>query len=962
MGVIGDHIKKKLERDLRSGGLLVWLDKEKNFTELADVWIEQKVEGRFFYDIFAFRGSFLELMVQSRELLSGRESPKCVIHMPGFNEQEIRKTPAFEAYKAGRRWRISLETMIREAAQGRLSEAQIDFLLSKKGLTLAEADEYIAGEEDIPPEIKGLLQKYGEDGLIPAFLRNPAVVSGELRLEANACYEKLEAYFGRLVGLDARWRADWNPNQGDAWLPEDQADLLAAYLMAMEFTHDLRDVPKSERLARLKEKPKEYAVKSSALLHEIRERDPELYKKWAEQIEANLTEAECAHRPDELGSLDTFRFEADIFLKAGMNLLEQGRWTDALEMAGARLPGKKRKDVSNTFWLRQDPKRLWLWEWIDGAARLGKEASRVRSEVRHMRPDAMTHESAAEQYATHWWRLDQTHRKFRFLSERCQSTPSNLDIGSFHDIRKSLYVMHRACIDEQADLWNRICETNGFLPPESLQQRCFFNNRVKPMLRDNRKTALFFVDGLRYELGEELARELKSMGSDAVITPMLAELPTVTAVGMNVLVPVSKDGKAVPLFDVKGRITGFQGGERRVSTPEDRRKALEEHAGMETGWINIDDLLAFTDAKLKKNIDKPLLAVSALDIDKMGESGALGIGIDYFEKGIARIKTAVVKLKENGYDGFLITSDHGFLLGDETLETGRGPKLECAERRFAYGTERNSDTLVSAGLSDLNYVSENKDRFFVFERTTHLMVNRSGTQFYHGGNTFQERVTPVISVSMKSDPPGHSGVFELTIRKVAGIRGYHQIGVIVHPKNQKGLFAPKHIEAQLVSDADIVVEILDPGGVERRGDVLTLPLEKETSIYFKLRGGRRSKVRIYFKAAQPRVALANAESPDYFEVANFSAEPEIPPKKTGEKKTDKFVCPDTIPEEFHTALKHLEKHGALTEQFLVNSLGGDKIAARKARRFADRIHEWVAELPFGVEIDQTGEGKEYRKR
>ncbi len=118
MGVIAEHIKKKLEQDLRTKGLLVWLDKENEFSGLVDTWIEQKKEGQFHYDIFAFRGSFLELMVESKDVLSEKEMPKCVIHMAGFNEQEIKATPVLEAYKAGQRWRISLETMIREAAQG----------------------------------------------------------------------------------------------------------------------------------------------------------------------------------------------------------------------------------------------------------------------------------------------------------------------------------------------------------------------------------------------------------------------------------------------------------------------------------------------------------------------------------------------------------------------------------------------------------------------------------------------------------------------------------------------------------------------------------------------------------------------------------------------------------------------------------------------------------------------------
>jgi len=43
--------------------------------------------------------------------------------------------------------------MIREAAQGHLSEDQIHHLLSQKDLSLAQIEEYMSQEENIPYEI-----------------------------------------------------------------------------------------------------------------------------------------------------------------------------------------------------------------------------------------------------------------------------------------------------------------------------------------------------------------------------------------------------------------------------------------------------------------------------------------------------------------------------------------------------------------------------------------------------------------------------------------------------------------------------------------------------------------------------------------------------------------------------------------------------------------------------------------
>jgi hypothetical protein len=202
MGIIAEYIKNKLSQDIRTRGLLVWLDKENEFSALVDTWIAQKKEGRFHYDIFAFRGSFLELMVQSKDVLSSSDMPKCVIHMPGFNEQEIKETPVLEAYKAGQRWRISLETMIREAAQGRLTENQIQHLLSNKPLTLSQADDFISKSADIPQEIKQLLSTYGENGFVREFITHPDQINKQLCLPSEQCFPLLLDYFEKLVGLD----------------------------------------------------------------------------------------------------------------------------------------------------------------------------------------------------------------------------------------------------------------------------------------------------------------------------------------------------------------------------------------------------------------------------------------------------------------------------------------------------------------------------------------------------------------------------------------------------------------------------------------------------------------------------------------------------------------------------------------------------------------------------------------
>lgn len=325
-----------------------------------------------------------------------------------------------------------------------------------------------------------------------------------------------------------------------------------------------------------------------------------------------------------------------------------------------------------------------------------------------------------------------------------------------------------------------------------------------------------------------------------------------------------------------------------------------------------------------------------------------------------------MKLHENGYDEFIITADHGFLLGDESLESGKATKLESVERRYACGTERNSENLVSVDAHQLNYASSahNADNWFTFERSTHLLINQSRTSFYHGGNTLQERLVPVISFSLTQVAHDSTGTFELNIQKMPSVMGFHKISIHVK-SNVQEMFSLPQVEVQLVSDQEDVVEVEigDIVGAQRMGDVLTLPVDKTSELYFKLKGSR-SKAQIIFKSTQKGTNLENASYAEYFEVENnalsfVQEETKIKSKKMAQTPT---TYSENIPQEFHTALVHLEKHGSLTEKFLVNTLGGDGSAGRKSRRFANKISEWLKDLPFDVYIEQTAEGKEYRKK
>src|SRR5260370_29230524 len=73
------------------------------------------------------------------------------------------------------------------------------------------------------------------------------------------------------------------------------------------------------------------------------------------------------------------------------------------------------------------------------------------------------------------------------------------------------------------------------------------------------------------------------------LRPRLAELPTVTEVGMNVLAPVSRNGRLqISMAGDAGGVQGFQAGEFRVFDPETRRRAVRDRArGPTCPWLTL---------------------------------------------------------------------------------------------------------------------------------------------------------------------------------------------------------------------------------------------------------------------------------------------------------------------------------------------------------------------------------------
>ncbi len=951
MGILTEQTRQNVEEAIRTKSPVVWLDKKGEFAPLVGRWKDGSVP--FPFPVYSFEGSYLELMLASREILAGKHPSPCLFYLRNFGEDEIRHTPLYETCRAGQTWKTDLSKILREAGQGLLSSEQIEHILGRDNLDIASAEILTDGMAGRAPELDREIARLGEDGLIVAFLEEAGKTDIGVQVMAD--------HLNRVFGLDAVWLAVWDEDAPDPLTAMDLCEGLASYLLCMEYACDLSCEPPTERLAGLKGRADEYRSRVRRFLKEMRKNNGPLYAKWAERIENSLWDEEKDLSADQLGMLDTFRFEADISLEAAFDALKRNDWSAAATFAEPRLADETDGANGRTFWVKNEISRERVWKWIDSAARLGREI--LQSGENNLK--AETTVAALGSYTAFGWKTDSLHRHYRLLTAglNTASFPDRYD--DFVSIRTGVNRMYRTWADNQARRWNALCARDGFAGTRETGQRYFFERTLEPLLRAGTKTALVLVDAFRYELGEELLLLLGDYTNGTKpLSAMLAELPTVTAVGMNALMPVARDGRVDPLFDKSGKkILGFRSGERQVTTPDSRQRVLAEYAGGRCEWTELATFLDSGGKDLARLVSGKLLVVTTPDIDTLGESGTETFGIDYFQPVLARLKQAVEKLREAGFERILITADHGFLLGDETVANGHASQLDKAERRHAFDIERNGDNLVSVPLVSLGWLTDDGLKALVMDRSTHLLTTARAATFYHGGNSLEERVIPLITLSGGAPVQMSAGRYRIAAASLPPVFGTNRLKLSVLSEGDGELFGPETVEVRLSPETGIHVHIGDAGSMRFTGDTIEVPVDGEIVVSFRLESVAGGKSRLEISQVSQTLKLCALTTADYFDVARIAGEaaPVAAVAAAAAASTHWAIPGEFIPGEYHAALQHLYKHSVLSEAFLRNTLGDSPEASRKARRFASKIGEWVQYLPFSITVQVTADGTEYRK-
>lgn len=300
-------------------------------------------------------------------------------------------------------------------------------------------------------------------------------------------------------------------------------------------------------------------------------------------------------------------------------------------------------------------------------------------------------------------------------------------------------------------------------------QSVFYTTYVYPFITNKKKIFVIISDALRYETMVELSERIAQMPRmETDMKPaMLSTLPSYTQLGMAALLPHKQ------LSYEKDADEVFADGMSTKGT-EARSKVLQK-AVARSKAITAEDFLKTTNAKTAfKDFD--LIYIYSNMIDKTGDDKASeGMVFKATEDEMAHILQMIDLIRNGNGCNILITSDHGYLYQNETLDETdfsdfkvMGDTIIQDSRRFVIGRGLEEGDAVKTwsaeevGLTDSP--AENGTGISSLQVQTAKGLNRirkqgAGSRFVHGGSMPQEVVVPVLHVNIKKK----QGVSEVSV-------------------------------------------------------------------------------------------------------------------------------------------------------------------------------------------------------
>lgn len=341
------------------------------------------------------------------------------------------------------------------------------------------------------------------------------------------------------------------------------------------------------------------------------------------------------------------------------------------------------------------------------------------------------------------------------------------------------------------------------------------------------RQAVIIVDALRYDCALAIKDHLE--GQEVVVEPMRAELPTVTAIGMTALMPLSS---AEVSLEVKGnhphpRVNGKDCAQRI------QRLAFMSDFGADCR--DIDDVEAMGSAP--DGLGDLLVVFGHDQVDHIGHGSADTL-IRHLDVEIGRIARLIRKLHRLSYECVHVVTDHGFIL----LEESKLPaEVACDKSWCVVLKERYALVPAEADVPLATFPCSWNESLRVAVPPG-LAFFKAEKSFSHGGAALQELVIPHL-VSKSRLQTEKRVEIEVVLPTYELTRTAVKVVVRAKPQTQAG-----QLSLFVETARTLTVDVRRPGAGSQTGDrVLATPGPKEVKI---VPGEPEKSVTLFFHTAQ----------------------------------------------------------------------------------------------------------------
>ena len=732
MGQVTDYLATLIRNRVKEKGIVVWYDPERHF--------EKGLSGFDFGNtpVIRYEGSYFRIRLLLESCLGDAVPRKCIVYVSA--ERKKGASPLIEAEAAGQIVEpgavtgnnTRLEVIARAALSEVLTAENVEEIcksVAKGSLSLEELD--VIAEQGKEPG-KGVIPLiFGTGNTQEIALKFLSSEEFDSTLVEKSGLPELSMLFKAAYGFDAAGSDPVAIRQS-----------LGRYILLSEFLLCIRNeairqgfeqTPKAQKAA--------YGEACRQLADVWRNRLDlrEAYEKRATEIEQTFGVATLKVSPEDVANCETFPCTEGWLRRFACEWILENEPARARDLISAR---------KTSFWSVMEPLGLLRWNLLETAATLIEKAGDIK---KILNQKSLTAQELVEQYvngsaeSSGWYVLDYSHRLL-------EKQYAHYDEGT-SDREDDLF--HRTVTKARASYM----ETTGLLaecfldqlakekkPWSTLpRQQQLFQNHVKEKAGQG-KTAYILVDALRFEMGKELFDAIQEF-PERRLAFAVAAAPTVTLVGMAALLPGAEDGLTISEA-AEGLIPKI--GDAILKDRKSRMDWLKAKMDRKTIDLKLEDVIK-PRKKTKEEIEgAEFIVVTSQEIDEICEGDNIHLARKVMNDVLDELVRGVRNLSRLGVKNFIITSDHGYLFGEELPDAMKidppGGKTLALHRRFWAGQGGKDETSFLRISSEKLGVGTAFD--LAFPRGLGGFKVKGGARaYFHGGLSLQELIIPIISAT-----------------------------------------------------------------------------------------------------------------------------------------------------------------------------------------------------------------------